>query len=84
MKLILLQAGLIFSCLGYSQENPKQKVNVQSTVKTEKELSPTEKITQLEKKIAVDVTDPSFPQDELLKEKAQLKQLKEQQAKTKR
>ncbi len=81
MRLILLQASLIASFISYSQNLPKQKSNSTSPVKTEKEISLSEKITQLEKKIAVNVTDSTYPQSELQKEKEQLKQLKQTQAK---
>jgi hypothetical protein len=82
MRSFLLLASLTLSILSYSQNAPKQKQNSTSTVKTEKEISLTEKITQLEKRIAVNITDPTYPKAELQKEKEQLKQLKQMQAKS--
>jgi hypothetical protein len=72
-KTCLSVLGLLIAVTVSAQE-PKQ-------TPTEKTKALSEKISLLEKKIAVDVTDPSFPKDELEKEKVQLKQLKAEQTK---
>jgi hypothetical protein len=62
-----------------SAQEPKQKKKVVQPVSKTQSL--TEKIKALEQKVAIDLTDPSFPKEELQKEQEQLTQLKTEQAK---
>lgn len=79
MKHVFVITGLFLS-IGLIAQEPKQRpVKSAESVKVQAENK--EKIKQLEQKIAVNETDPTYPAEDLKKEKEQLKQLKSSQVK---
>lgn len=77
MKHVFVITGLFLS-IGLMAQEPRQKSA--KSVKTQN-IQADEKIKQLEQKIAVNETDPTYPAEDLKKEKEQLKQMKENQVK---
>lgn len=79
MKHVFVITGLFLS-IGLMAQEPRQK-SAKSVTEQNVQADKKEKIKQLEQKIAVNETDPTYPAEELKKEKEQLKQLKENQVK---
>ncbi len=78
MKKTIYLAGIIIGLGATSlsaQEAPTSKKN-SNTISFSSEKEKNSKIKELENKIKVDETDPSFPVDELKKEKQQLAEMK--------
>ncbi len=80
-KLLYIPALLacLISVTATAQEAPSAKTKT-VTFATEKEKS--EKIKELEAKIKVDESDPTYPAKELAKEKQQLQELKKAKVNT--
>lgn len=78
MKKTIYLAGIILGISATSlcaQEAPASKKN-STTISFSTEKEKNSKIKELENKIKIDETDPSFPADELKKEKQQLAEIK--------
>lgn len=78
LKLIL--ACFLFSSVGLvAQDNPAKKEKTQKSISFSSEKEKNQKIQQLETKIKTDLTDPTFPAEDLAKEKKELEAVKKAQ-----
>ncbi len=82
MRKNVLLASLLFAFGLSARQEPQAKSQAKTSVKKEVSETTSQKIKQLEKKIAINETDPSYPKEVLLKEKETLAQLKSKTVKS--
>lgn len=78
-KQLYLNAACILLCASvcFGQDNPVKDGKVTKTITFSSEKEKSDAIKKLEEKINIDLSDPTYPKEDLEKEKKELMTLKE-------